>query len=554
LNNIWETSGGGDQAAKDFAGFYNAIVEGGQFTADELEQLQEVVLETYRTFGNVTVETLKAQRLAFSQSVGNLNAARGASRAAIKARQNAEAELARFDNDIAALEESLNNFDFGDYGSDFDLTPLEIGFDRAGESAKEAGEEVEDLAEEVRTLADYASDLESVFSRAFDLRFARGLEIDAITAAWENFTEQVADAGAQLEELLATQEDLTADRAIKEYFLSVADAYGDTLRAAKLRAEITELDRKQAENAQAISDAQSEANQATSLTGDGPQSRENRGALLDLLRNYQNYITTLAETGATQDELRDATKKARQEFIQQATELGFQESVVLEYAQAFDDVKTAIDNVPRNITVDFNADPALQALNELNAKLNQSIEKAKELQRVSGQAIPQGQLDPAKAVRRANLVAEIDALIEKISDPRGGTAGRGTLGARIAALQGKLASGNYASGGYTGRGGKYQPAGVVHRGEYVVPSQYVNQSSGLPNAQFLTSLQNGVRSYANGGFVGGSMMDGPMMVELSPYDRKLLENAGNVQLRVDGKVVASATNRSNFNEARRGSN
>jgi len=45
-----------------------------------------------------------------------------------------------------------------------------------------------------------------------------------------------------------------------------------------------------------------------------------------------------------------------------------------------------------------------------------------------------------------------------------------------------------------------------------------------------------------------------MMVELSPYDRKLLADAGNVQLRVDGKVVAQATNRSNFNEARRGSN
>jgi hypothetical protein len=386
------------------------------------------------------------------------------------------------------------------------------------------------------------------------LRFARGLEIDAITAAWENFTEQVADAGAQLEELLATQEDLTADRAIKEYFLSVADAYGDTLRAAKLRAEITELDRKQAENAQAISDAQSDANQATSLTGDGPQSRENRGALLDLVRNYQNYITTLAETGATQDELRDATEKARQEFIQQATELGFQESVVLEYAQAFDDVKTAIDNVPRNITVDFNADPALQALNELNAKLNQSIEKAKELQRVSGQTIPQAQLDPAKAVRRANLVAEIDALIDRLSDPRGGTAGRATAAARLAAMQARLASGNYASGGYTGRGGKYQPAGVVHRGEYVVPSQHVNQSTGLPNPNFLSQLQNGVPGYANGGFVGGFMGDGAMMVELSPYDRKLLQDAGNVQLRVNGRILAETTNTSNFNEARRGSN
>ena len=113
---------------------------------------------------------------------------------------------------------------------------------------------------------------------------------------------------------------------------------------------------------------------------------------------------------------------------------------------------------------------------------------------------------------------------------------------------------SFASGGYTGAGGKHQPAGIVHRGEYVVPSQYVNQSSGLPNANFLAQLQNGMRGYAQGGFVGGGMGDGTMMVELSPYDRKLLSDAGNVQLRLNGKVVAEATNQNNYNEARRGSN
>ena len=118
----------------------------------------------------------------------------------------------------------------------------------------------------------------------------------------------------------------------------------------------------------------------------------------------------------------------------------------------------------------------------------------------------------------------------------------------------RLERGGRANGGYTGPGGKYQPAGIVHKGEYVVPKSQVNQSSGLPNANFLSQLQNGMRGYAQGGFVGGGMGDGTMMVELSPFDRKLLSDAGNVQLRVDGKVVASATNRSNFNEARRGSN
>lgn len=46
---------------------------------------------------------------------------------------------------------------------------------------------------------------------------------------------------------------------------------------------------------------------------------------------------------------------------------------------------------------------------------------------------------------------------------------------------GRLPIAQFANGGFTGRGGKYEPAGVVHKGEYVVPKQYVNQSTGLPN-------------------------------------------------------------------------
>jgi lambda family phage tail tape measure protein len=54
----------------------------------------------------------------------------------------------------------------------------------------------------------------------------------------------------------------------------------------------------------------------------------------------------------------------------------------------------------------------------------------------------------------------------------------------------------FASGGYTGTGGKYEPAGVVHRGEYVIESERVNRL-GVP---FLESL--GRIGYANGGYVG----------------------------------------------------
>ena len=441
---------------------------------------------------------------------------------------------------------------------------------------------LKDVKEEVRTLLDYASDLESVFSRAFDIRFSSTFAIDDIAAAWFDLGENVESARQEIEDLKASQEDLSADRSLKEYFLSVAEAYGDTLRAGILREELAALNREQQDNADAIAEAQQIA--GGDLTTQGPGSRQNRAALLGLVGDYQDYITALAESGASQDELRKATEQARQEFIAQAVELGYQEDVVMQYAAAFDDVRTAIDRVPRNITVDANVNPALQASNELNAKLDKSIQKAKKLNSITGgggnnsgaggsdgdgdngggdnattaaQGLAKAQSDYKVA---AAAVAAARAGIATASTPRESD----QWASRLATAQRQLAdaqerirqanSVGFASGGFTGAGSKYQPAGIVHKGEYVVPKQYVNQSTGMPDANFLSQLQNGMRGYAMGGFVGGGAMPDSMMVELSPYDRKLLENAGNVQLRVDGKVVASATNRSNFNEARRGSN
>jgi hypothetical protein len=69
----------------------------------------------------------------------------------------------------------------------------------------------------------------------------------------------------------------------------------------------------------------------------------------------------------------------------------------------------------------------------------------------------------------------------------------------------------FAGGGYTGEGGTHEPAGVVHRGEWVMPKARVQE----PGAkQFLNSFQRygmdflstlPLPGYATGGFVGGSV-------------------------------------------------
>jgi tape measure domain-containing protein len=45
----------------------------------------------------------------------------------------------------------------------------------------------------------------------------------------------------------------------------------------------------------------------------------------------------------------------------------------------------------------------------------------------------------------------------------------------------KYVTPEFATGGFTGRGGKYEPAGIVHKGEHVIPKEMVNQSTGMPD-------------------------------------------------------------------------
>lgn len=59
----------------------------------------------------------------------------------------------------------------------------------------------------------------------------------------------------------------------------------------------------------------------------------------------------------------------------------------------------------------------------------------------------------------------------------------------------------FAAGGYTGDGGKYEPKGVVHGGEYVIPQWMVKQNKPLVSALEVTRR----KGYAEGGSVGGSI-------------------------------------------------
>lgn len=119
----------------------------------------------------------------------------------------------------------------------------------------------------------------------------------------------------------------------------------------------------------------------------------------------------------------------------------------------------------------------------------------------------------------------------------GGRAGRGM----IRALTG------FAGGGFTGRGGKYEPKGIVHGGEYVVRKELVNQRTGLPYASAMESLARGSQpasqGYANGGFVSGGRGLFPDQMNLAPATIQALAAAIDPRVILDGRMVGESASK-----------
>ena len=86
----------------------------------------------------------------------------------------------------------------------------------------------------------------------------------------------------------------------------------------------------------------------------------------------------------------------------------------------------------------------------------------------------------------------------------------------------------FASGGYTGNGGKYQPAGVVHRGEYVITKEATSRLG----IGFLNHLNYG-RGYANGGSVGSIPSTGYKPMAGGSISVKVINNGEPVNASVE---------------------
>ena len=88
-------------------------------------------------------------------------------------------------------------------------------------------------------------------------------------------------------------------------------------------------------------------------------------------------------------------------------------------------------------------------------------------------------------------------IVGSIGSAIGGAFGGGASASTGTAIQAAAANFHFATGGFTGTGGKYEPAGIVHRGEFVFTKEATSRI-GVGNLYRL------MRGYAEGGYVGAA--------------------------------------------------
>jgi hypothetical protein len=161
-------------------------------------------------------------------------------------------------------------------------------------------------------------------------------------------------------------------------------------------------------------------------------------ALIDVAHSANQYIATMIQQGATAEDANAKDAELRQSFYDTALQMTGS-------AQAAQELTDQIFGIPPERTTKINADvqAAQNAINNTQTLIDNLHGKTVTI-----------------TMTATGTVAAI------LGDP--------------SARSGRTGPAGYAEGGYTGPGGKYQPAGIVHAGEFVF-TQEQTRKAGVSN-------------------------------------------------------------------------
>lgn len=221
---------------------------------------------------------------------------------------------------------------------------------RAKKEAKTAAEIFEDFLSRLKSALDKALTSWWRSTTAQD-NYHKGL--NSLRKDVENTTKKVSDLRKENEKLASDMRKNQQELHDAEFFHAVAVKYGDEERMRSTQTDIDEAKQKINEGQTKIADNDKEI--ATlqagqfALKGYTEAAIANREALRSLQSQMIGLIEAYAAAGHSTQEIEAYTQSLKQQFIDQVTQLGFNQGEVTELAGAFDNLTGTIGQVPREV-------------------------------------------------------------------------------------------------------------------------------------------------------------------------------------------------------------
>lgn len=325
----------------------------------------------------------------------------------------------------------------------------------------------EDTGEDEKKLAE---------TRVKMAQYAQKSEEDARKLAQDEMDAQLKAAMQMYDEEMKALEQFAKERdaLIKQYGLtSLQEQYNaeiELLNDALARELVSQEGFEQARQQVRLKYAQEYSSKAEQLTN-----------------NLSDFIS--AKHSAEADSLEEAKQRELQAAGDNADK---REQIEAEYEQKALDLKKKQANADANISAASTIISGAQAVMTAFAQLGP----------IAG-AVAAALITATTALQLKSIYAQRDAILATTLSKSASSSG---------AEGGKLVlNDGYATGGYTGDGAKYEPAGIVHRGEYVVAQEEMRNPSIAPmirkieNARThrthgLPSSSSSSKGFADGGY------------------------------------------------------
>jgi len=304
--------------------------------------------------------------------------------------------------------------------------------------------------------------------------------------------QEINDGQDQLKEQAFKDSNDSIDRALKERLTILTDQ----LRNEQITQEAFDLLRLEAEL-----EALNERKDLLIIFGEDVTDIN-----LDIAQKQLEITNLLSKDVVDTEE--DALKKREEAWERFYDFIG-------EYAnKSFDEAKKLSEQRQELLQSEIDAQQAVldatkQAAQEGNANAQQSIKAEEEALEQKKQALAEEQ-------RREEIVAQLETFYSLVnsfissgdSAPVAiGKAGAQTLSVKAAGEALFNLAGSFSEGGYTGDGGKYDPAGIVHKGEFVIDKE-TTKKLGLQGASMGDFKQEILPSLAlNNQLSGAHMLD-----------------------------------------------